>query len=440
MLSVFEYEKKIDENFFVFKFHEIERYFLLKLLPFRLWQLENYEPEKTDIDISKFSDDIVIDTGNLTPLFILTNKCNLACSYCYADEGSYGCSGAFMSDEVIEQTFDGLLSVYRNHLAKVKPPSFQVNAVCFGGEPLLHIEGLKSVLEKQKKISGILTEEFPNTKITYKQHINTNGYQISEKAKKHLIDNKESIELVLSFDGLNHDKHRLSKLGEPSAKEVLDNINFYSSEGIDVSVTCCLQPDELLDFKNNIEYLISVISKNVSINFSFLRGSLHFRNISSSNKEYLYDNQAVIYVANIIADYIKKGYNIYNKKFSQLQERAFLYRCPAIGKKEICVMPNGSVYPCHNFVASTYTYGTVGDSSTFSLKNAIFDSFLEERKIYDTPGCTDCCMKSICLSSFDCPSHSLFDLGDIHQNDAVVCDFGRIVQKELLLNSIKDLY
>ena len=439
MKKVFEIEKKISDDFFILKFFELETVFLIKVFPFRLWVLdENYE-NLTIEDLKDLDDDNYCDMGSITPLFILTNNCNLACSYCYADEGSYGCDGTFMSSDIIRDTFDGLLLKYRENIIRNKPDVFNVNAVCFGGEPLLHVKGLEDVLYEQKRIAGVLQKEFPDVEIRVKQHINSNGYGITEKARKYLVNNKNQIEMVFSFDGINHDLYRKTKDGRNSAVEALSSIKYYSEIGIDVSVTCCVQPNELNQFEENIKYIFDVLPQNVAVNFSFLRGSLHFRDASKQNKEYIYSEAEIIKMAEIIAAYIKAGYNIYNRKFDQMQERAFTYRCPAIGKKEFCVMPNGHTYPCHNFVDDKYSYGEVSVQSTYQMSNKVFDEYVKDRTIFDTKGCEECCMKSICISSFDCPSHSMFDLGDIHLNDQIICKFGRIVQKELLLNTVKTM-
>lgn len=439
MIDVFEIEKRINENFFILKFYELEQVFLLQVFPFRIWLLDDNYINLDEEDVIGLAESDYCDMGSVTPLFILTNNCNLACSYCYADEGSYGCEGTFMSKHVIESTFEGLLNKYRENIKVNKPNVFNVNAVCFGGEPLLHVGGLESVLHGQNRVAEKLRKEFPNVVIKVKQHINSNGYGITSAAKEYLEANKEVIEMVFSFDGLNHDKHRKTKDGRDSSVEALESIRYYAGLGIDVSVTCCIQPDELGVFADNIKYIFEVLPSNVAVNFSFLRGSLHFRDASKENKEYIYDEEQIVNIAEIIADYIRKGHNIYNRKFGLMQERAFTYRCPAIGKKEFCVMPNGNIYPCHNFVDDKYTYGNAIEQSTYQMVNTFFDKYLEKRTIFDTKGCENCCMKSICISSFDCPSHSMFDLGDIHLNDEVICNFGRIVQKELFLNSVREL-
>ena len=439
MINVFEIEKKIDDQFFIIKFFELPNYYLIHLLPFRIWELDSNVDDINDIDFSAIEEIPISDMGNITPLFILTNNCNLACDYCYADEGSYGCEGSFMSKDIIIKTFDGLYEVYKNNILSNGTQIFELNAVCFGGEPLLYVEGLQTVLDCQKELKEKLEKDFPSVTFSIKQHINSNGFNISDSAKKYIELNKDFIEMVFSFDGLNHDKHRLSKTGLPSSIEAISSIRYYSSIGINTSVTCCLQPDELGSFEENIKYILETLPHNVSLNFSFLRGSLHFRDLSKEGKRYLYNPEEVIRIANIIVNYIKAGYCIYDKKFGNLQERAFLYRCPAIGKKEFCVMPDGNLYPCHNFVDKKYTYGSVCKQDSFSMRNKEFDKYVDNRTVFDVENCDNCCMKSFCLSSFDCPSHSLFDLNDIYSNDPVICDFGRIIQKELLLNYIYEL-
>ena len=196
MIDVFEVEKKIDDQYFVIKFHESPKYYLIHQLPFRIWELDNFTGEVTDIDFSGIKEIEVSDMGNITPLFILTNHCNLACDYCYADEGSYGCEGAFMSKDIISDTFHGLYEVYKSNIEKKCPHIFEINSVCFGGEPLLYVEGLQTVLDCQQELKRKLEHDFPDVTFTLKQHINSNGFNVSECAREYIEEHKEYIEIV----------------------------------------------------------------------------------------------------------------------------------------------------------------------------------------------------------------------------------------------------
>lgn len=442
MIDVFEHEKRITDNFFLVKFHELNAYFLIQVLPFRIWEVEDYDGRCDyafeETVVSK-EDYVYQGCDTPVPLFIVTNKCNLACDYCYADEGSYGCAETTMSIETIDGTFDLILDKYRDAIRKHSLKFLNVNAVCFGGEPLLNLKGVERILFNQDKVARILAEEFSNTEIKVLQHINTNGYGINQEAKGYILRNRDKMELVFSFDGINHDLHRRGVNGAPTAEKVIESIREFASQGLDISITCCVHPDEMGLFEENIKYITGLFGKEININFSFLRGSLHFRSFSREKKEYLYNGGEIREAARIITSYMRAGYNIYSKKFDNIQERAYPFRCPAIGKSELCVMPDGNFYPCHNFVDDKYVYGNVLEDKRLELKNRLFDSYVAVRDIYRLEGCRNCCMKSICLSSFDCPSHSLFDLHDICCKDDVICDFGRIVQYQLLLSTVMAL-
>ena len=444
MLKVFELEKKLTDNLFVVKFFERKEMYLIQSLPLRIWTIDNYEhiSDNDLIEMSTDSDSAINHFADIpilpVPLFIVTNNCNLACDYCYADEGSYGCEGVVMTHDVIDKTFSLLYKKYSELIRKHNHKEIDVNAICFGGEPFINLQGMMRILENQKEIAAKLQKEFPNTRVNILQHINTNGFGLQDASIKYISDNSEFVEFVISFDGINHDLHRRDRNKQPTSNEVINTIKKLAENGFKLSVTCCLHPNELSNFDDNIKYLTELFGKDISVNFSFLRGSLHFRNLAESGKKYLYDENEILSAAKTIKKYLADGYSIYSKKFSDLQERASLFRCPAIGKNEICIMPDGSIYPCHNFVDKRYSYGNVLKDDEIILKNDAFDPLVEKRNIFSQTGCSDCCMKSICLSSFDCPSHSLFDLGSMNELDNGICDFARIVQYKLLLNAVSE--
>ena len=128
---------------------------------------------------------------------MLTNKCNFACTYCYADEGSYG----FNQDEVMSSELAvDIINWGYSRYEHIKQISF------FGGEPLLNLDAIESVcshtlkLYKENKI-----KKLPLFSVV------TNGYLLQDSVVD--LIRKYKIYPVISIDGPKsvHDKQRVLK-------------------------------------------------------------------------------------------------------------------------------------------------------------------------------------------------------------------------------------
>ena len=83
--------------------------------------------------------------GDITMItLIIIQKCNLRCSYCFGDNGTYSDSG-IMDIKTAKKSIDFLLE---------KSKSEFLTVCFFGGEPLLNFRLIKEVIDycKQKEV------------------------------------------------------------------------------------------------------------------------------------------------------------------------------------------------------------------------------------------------------------------------------------------------
>ena len=114
----------------------------------------------------------------------IAHDCNLACKYCFAEEGEYHGRRAMMSFEVGKKALDFLVenSGSRRNL----------EVDFFGGEPTMNFEVVKQLVEYGRSI-----EEANNKKFRFT--LTTNGILLDDE----ILDfaNKEMGNIVLSIDG-----------------------------------------------------------------------------------------------------------------------------------------------------------------------------------------------------------------------------------------------
>ena len=114
----------------------------------------------------------------------IAHDCNLACRYCFAEEGEYHGRRALMSYEVGKKALDFLIanSGNRQHL----------EVDFFGGEPLMNWDVVKRLVEY-----GRSQEKEHNKKFRFT--LTTNGVLLNDEIME--FCNKEMSNVVLSLDG-----------------------------------------------------------------------------------------------------------------------------------------------------------------------------------------------------------------------------------------------
>jgi uncharacterized protein len=118
---------------------------------------------------------------------VLSEKCNLNCSYCGVDKWS-------------KKSIDPYLCIEEFKKLRNKFPEEKIQVDFFGGEPLLHLDLIKIIVENIKDDKNI------------KFYMPTNALLLTDEIVDYLIENK--IEIKISFDGLWQDKNRLQLNGK----------------------------------------------------------------------------------------------------------------------------------------------------------------------------------------------------------------------------------
>lgn len=154
-----------------------------------------------------------IPLRNFTPslrtlVLTICNNCNLACEYCYANQGNWDAPGENMSEEVAFASIDLLLGEVKRSNGDLATISF------FGGEPLLRFNFIKKVVDYAERKSNGIKLRFA---------VVTNGTLLDEE-KRNFFSKKGFI-VSLSLDGNReqHDQVRIHSNREGSYDELVEN-------------------------------------------------------------------------------------------------------------------------------------------------------------------------------------------------------------------------
>ncbi len=438
---IFTKEKKLNDNTFLINHNNTD--YIIRLYPFAIFQIDSKEIENIQFsdEIIKFDFQPVKPFSSFLPLLILTNSCNLACKYCYAYKGSYGEEENQMSFSVIDKSIEFI----RDSFTKSFKPSnkiteYELGIICFGGEPLLSFKQVKYVHDSLVELCSSFSNKY---NIIFKPiiTINTNGLILNNEIISFMSENKKNIELVVSHDGWTHDEYRLSHNNKGTSKIVFENILKLKKQDINISVTSCILPKAVSKHKETLKSLNVFFQNKIPVNISFIRGELESVREFSAYPGIIqekYGEKDLVEFGNAVAQKIDEGAIIFSERFmNRLSEGGYQYRCGA-GLYEFAVMPKGDVYPCHNFISDDYKIGNIKNNDlSIGLDNS-FIKQLSNRTVSKLSPCNECVLQTICLSSFDCPSHSLQDCGNLFSVDTRFCGFARNVQGTVLKKMLNE--
>ncbi len=332
----------------------------------------------------------------------ICHDCNLRCRYCFADEGAYHSERELMSEQTAKKAVDFLLENSGNR--KVLEVDF------FGGEPLMCLQTIKNVVAYAREEGAKLGKKFLFT-------TTTNALLLDDDA----IDffNREMENVVLSLDGRKevHDAIRKTKNGKGSFDLVIENVKkFVRSRGDKSYYVRGTFTAKNLDFSKDVIFLAengfdSISMEPVVTDIDDL--AIKDEHIPAVLDEY----------ENLCEKYLDKykngeGFNFFHFNVDLeggvcLQKK--VSACGA-GNEYFSVVPNGDIYPCHQFAGDKdFLMGNVYDGV---LDGKIREKFAASC-LFTREECGDCFAKFIC--SGGCAANNYHFEGDINKPYKATC-------------------
>jgi uncharacterized protein len=153
----------------------------------------------------------------------ISNACNLACTYCYANGGNYGAQPALMSPETVRKVLDRIMDLY----GEIRTLHF------FGGEPLMNSKAIDVAAEYlHLAVSAGRTPRMPALAAT------TNGTW----SQPEVLDTLQrwQVALTVSWDGPAevHNSCRPLTTGEPSSAMLETSLERFDERHIPYDIEC----------------------------------------------------------------------------------------------------------------------------------------------------------------------------------------------------------
>lgn len=334
----------------------------------------------------------------------IAHDCNLRCQYCFAGQGGYGQWRMLMSFDVARRAVDFLIA----HSG----PREHCELDFFGGEPLMNWHVVQQTIDyvhKQEKKHG--------KKI--KMSLTTNGLLLDKEKVKYLTDNH--ISLILSLDGRKemHDRMRPGVHGEGTYDEIVKNLQYCvaNRKGEEYYVRGTFtryNMDFTTDVIDMLDKGFPAVSMEPVVGEDTADYSIKEEDLPRVKAEY--DRLAKLFIAREEEGrpFFFFHFNMDLWKGPCLPKR--LRGCGA-GHEYLAVVPNGDIYPCHQFVGREgYVIGNVYEG----LKNFKMMRDFRMNHVFNKPECVDCWAKFFC--SGGCHANNEAFAGDIHKPFHITCE------------------
>ena len=334
----------------------------------------------------------------------IAHDCNLACKYCFAEEGEYHGRRALMSFEVGKKALDFLIA------NSGKRRNLEVDF--FGGEPLMNWQVVKDLVAYGREQEKIHDKHFRFT-------LTTNGVLLNDEVQEFV--NREMDNVVLSLDGRKevNDRMRPFRKGAGSYDLIVPKFQaFAKSRGQKDYYVRGTFTRYNLDFADDVLHFADLGFEQMSIEPVVADPSEDYaiqeEDLPAILKEY--DRLAV--------EYIKRkkegrGFNFFHFMIDLKAGPCVAKRMAGCGSgtEYLAVTPWGDLYPCHQFVGNEDFL--LGNVDTGIVNTEVRDEF-KLCNVYAKEKCRDCFARFYC--SGGCAANAYNFSGSINGTYDIGCE------------------
>ena len=342
----------------------------------------------------------------------IAHDCNLACRYCFAEEGEYHGRRALMSFEVGKKALDFLIANSGNRR--------NLEVDFFGGEPLMNWEVVKDLVAYGREQEKLHNKHFRFT-------LTTNGVLLNDEIME--FCNKEMGNVVLSLDGRKevNDKMRPFRNGAGSYDLIVPKFQKFAES------------------RNQMNYYVR--GTFTHHNLDFADDAIHFADlgfkqmsiepvVSPPEADYAIREEDLPKILDqydkLAVEYIKRkkegrGFNFFHFMIDLNAGPCVAKRLSGCGSgtEYLAVTPWGDLYPCHQFVGQENFL--LGNVDTGITNTPVRDEF-KLCNVYAKEKCRDCFARFYCSGGCAANSYNFhgtitdaYDIGCAMQKKRIEC-------------------
>ena len=337
----------------------------------------------------------------------IAHDCNLACKYCFAEEGEYHGRRALMSFEVGKKALDFLIANSGSR------KNLEVDF--FGGEPLMNWQVVKDLVAYGREQEKIHNKNFRFT-------LTTNGVLVDDEVME--FCNREMGNVVMSIDGRKevHDYMRPFRKGAGSYDLIVPKFQKWAeSRNQDKYYARGTFTHHNLDFSKDVLHLADLGFKQISVEPVVAPADADYA-LQPEDLPKIFEEYD-----NLAKEMVKRkkegnGFNFFHFMIDLTGGPCVYKRLSGCGSgtEYLAVTPWGDLYPCHQFVGEeNFLLGNVDEGIT---RPEICQEF-KGCNVYAKEECKKCFARFYC--SGGCAANSYNFKGNINDVYEIGCELQR---------------
>ena len=325
----------------------------------------------------------------------IAHDCNLACQYCFAEEGEYHGRRALMSFEVGKKALDFLIANSGNRR--------NLEVDFFGGEPLMNWQVVKDLVAYGRGQEKLHDKNFRFT-------LTTNGVLLNDEIME--FCNKEMANVVLSIDGRKevHDKMRPFRKGAGSYDLIVPKFRkFAESRHQDKYYVRGTFTHYNPDFSADVLHLADLGFKQISVEPVVAEPKEPYA-ITEEDLPQLFEEYDKLAAEMVRRHKEGDDFNFFHFMIDLEGGPCVAKRLSGCGSgtEYLAVTPWGDFYPCHQFVGNEkFLLGNVDEG----IKNTEIRDEFKCCNVYAKEKCRKCFARFYC--SGGCAANAYNFSGDI---------------------------
>ena len=339
----------------------------------------------------------------------IAHDCNLACEYCFAEEGEYHGRRALMSFEVGKKALDFLVASSRNRR--------NLEVDFFGGEPLMNFQVVKDLVAYGRELEKNSDKHFRFT-------ITTNGVLLNDEIME--FCNAEMDNVVMSLDGRKevHDRMRPSRNGKGSYDLIVPKFQKFAAQRKALGKQYYIRGTFThynLDFAQDVLHFADLGFDQLSMEPVVAPADAPYA-IRPEDIPVICEQYDVLAKEMLKREKEGRGFTFFHFMIDLSGGPCVYKRLSGCGSgtEYLAVTPWGDLYPCHQFVGNEqFLLGNVDEGI---VRTDIVDTF-KCCNVYSREECTKCFARYYC--SGGCAANSYNFHGRIDDVYEIGCELER---------------
>ncbi len=319
---------------------------------------------------------------------ITTDRCNFACSYCFANN-LYPSSKTLNAENIVRY-IKGFLNLSHARVSSL---------ILFGGEPLLAFKAIKQAWKEVENLFADHQGDMPSIAIV------TNGSLITCDIAKFLADNDIAVTVSLDGPKVIHDACRPLQRGQASYEIVVGGINELTRAGAFYSIEATYTSQHLelgIDVIDVVDHALGLNAQEVHVMPAFPEQASGIDTSDNTHVAYLFKVAAARATNRYLTSGVIELAYASRLAYAFAHDRRRRYICTA-GLDKFTIMVNGDVVPCYLVCNSAHKIASCSESEKSNAKTPSLErvaSTYQALAREHLPECSRCWASDWCFACY----------------------------------------